>query len=204
MSTATAVRRFVVMRAPGSSFDDAKSMREQSGWDAHAAFMDGLADERFVAFGGPAGGEERVVLIVDAVDEAAIHARLEQDPWTPAGVLRTVSAQPWANWLGADERIGTGQPGALFLVTYAPGPSWDESAPRRRQPGWDAHAAFMDTLDERHVVSLGGPLDERRALLVVRAADRADAMAQLSRDPWLNGTLTIESVEPWTLWLTPH
>ncbi len=178
-------------------------MREQSGWDAHAAFMDGLAEERLVAFGGPAGGDNRVVLIVDAEDEATIVDRLAQDPW-PAEVLRTVSIEPWTNWLGGDERVRPDQPGSLFLVSYAPGPHWDESASRRRQAGWDAHAAFMDTLDERHVVTLGGPLDERRALLVVRAADQAEAMAQLSPDPWLDGTLIIERIEPWTLWLTPR
>jgi len=166
--------------------------------------MDGLADERFVAFGGPAGGDNRVVLIVDSEDEPAIHERLGQDPWTASGQLRTVSIEGWTNWLGGDERIRTDQPGSLYLVAYAPGPHWDEAKPRRQQAGWDAHAAFMDALDERHVVSLGGPLDERRALLVVRAADQADAMAQLSPDPWLNGTLIIESVEPWTLWLTPR
>ncbi|MGH2884148.1 MAG: hypothetical protein ACRDPA_15890 [Solirubrobacteraceae bacterium] len=190
----------MVTREPGPAWDNAKPTREQSGWDAHAAFMDGLADERFVAFGGPAGGDNRVVLIVDAEGEAAIHDRLEQDPW-PAELLRTVSIEPWTNWLGGDERIGTDQPGSLYLVSYAPGRRWEEARARRLQAGWDAHAAFMDALDERHVVSLGGPLDERRALLVVRAADQGDAMAQLSPDPWLNGTLIIESVEEWTLWL---
>ncbi len=204
MNSASAQRRFVVTRAPGSAWDDAKPTREQSDWDAHAAFMDGLADERFVAFGGPAGSDNRVVLIVDAYDEKAVHDRLEQDPWNAADLLRTVSVEPWTNWLGADERIGTEQPGSLYLVAYAPGPRWDEAKPRRQQAGWEGNAAFMDALDEREVVSLGGPLDERRALLVVRAADQAEAMAELEPDPWLDGTLIIERAEPWTLWLTPR
>ncbi len=200
----TSARRFVVTRAPGPAWDGGKGTREQAGWDTHAAFMDKLADERFVAFGGPAGVEDRVVLIVDTDDEAAIEDRLGQDPWSAAGILRTVAVEPWTNWLGSDERMDSDQPGSLFLVSYAPGPRWDEAKPRRGQDGWEAHAVFMDALDEEHVVSLGGPLDERRALLVVRAADQAQAKAFLSRDPWLNGTLIIERVEPWTLWLTPR
>lgn len=196
-------RRFVVTRAPGPAWDGAKPTREQAGWDAHAAFMDGLADERFVVFGGPAGGDSHVVLIVDSDDEATIEDRLRQDPWSTVDLLRTVSIEPWTNWLGSDGRVSADQPGSLYLVSYAPGPRWDEAKPRRLQAGWDAHAAFMDALDERHIVSLGGPLDERRALLVVRAADQADAMAELSPDPWLDGTLIIERVEPWTLWLSP-
>jgi uncharacterized protein len=204
VSSASAPQRFVVTRAPGPVWDGSRSIREQPGWDAHATFMDGLADERFVAFGGPAGSDNRVVLIVDAREEATIVDRLGEDPWTASGQLRTASIESWANWLGGDERVGTDRPGSLYLVSYAPGPDWEESVPRRRQAGWDAHAAFMDALDEREIISLGGPLDERRALLVVRAADRAEVMAQLSPDPWLNGTLVIESVEEWTLWLTPR
>jgi uncharacterized protein YciI len=50
----------------------------------HAAFMNTLADQRFVLFGGPLAGTEkghvRVLLIVDADSEAAIHPRLADDP----------------------------------------------------------------------------------------------------------------------------
>jgi uncharacterized protein YciI len=196
-------QRLVVTRAPGSAWDQSKPTREQAGWDAHAAFMDGLAEERFVAFGGPAGSGHRIVLIVDTDAEATVHDRLAEDPW-PVEMLRTVSIEPWTIWLGSEERLGADQPGSLYLISYAPGPHWDEARPRRLQAGWEAHAAFMDALEERQVISLGGPLDERRALLVVRAADQADAMAELGPDPWLNGTLIIESVEPWTLWLAPR
>jgi hypothetical protein len=46
--------------------------------------MNTLADQRFVLFGGPLAGTEkghvRVLLIVDADSEAAIHPRLADDP----------------------------------------------------------------------------------------------------------------------------
>jgi uncharacterized protein YciI len=189
--------RFVVTRAPGPSWEPAKRTREQAGWDSHAAFMDALADERFVAFGGPAGNENKVVLVVDAPDEATIRARLALDPWTPAGLLRIVAIEPWTVWLGGDERIDTARARVLYLVAYRPGPAWDHAKPRRDQAGWDAHAAFMDTLTEQRVVIIGGPLDEQRALLVVQLDDEPTVRARLAADPWANSTLDVEYVEPW-------
>lgn len=78
-------------------------MRRQDGWDAHAAFMDALEEEGFIVAGGPLGGEDdaaRVLLVVVADDVEAIAARMAADPWTPAGLLRTVSIEPWTVLLG--------------------------------------------------------------------------------------------------------
>jgi uncharacterized protein YciI len=46
--------------------------------------MDALAEEGVVILGGPIGdGDgENALLIVDAKSEAAIRARLAEDPWT--------------------------------------------------------------------------------------------------------------------------
>jgi uncharacterized protein YciI len=193
--------RFVVTRAPGPAWDPAKPTRAQAGWDSHAAFMDSLAHERCVAFGGPAGNENKVVLIVDAPDKETIRARLTLDPWSPAGMLRTVAVEPWTMWLGGDERINTARASALYLVAYRPGPHWNPAKARRDQPGWDAHGAFMDALTEQGIVIIGGPLDEHRPLLVVQHDDEPTVRAQLAADPWYNGILAIEYIEPWTLWL---
>jgi uncharacterized protein YciI len=70
-------------------------MREQDGWDEHAVFMDALAASGFIVLGGPLGGGPRVLLIVEARDEAQIRARFDADPWTPAERLRVVSVEPW-------------------------------------------------------------------------------------------------------------
>jgi hypothetical protein len=70
-------------------------MREQDGWDAHARFMDALAAEGFVVLGGPVGGGTRLLLIIEAEDEATIEARLAEDPWTPTEQLRIASIDPW-------------------------------------------------------------------------------------------------------------
>jgi uncharacterized protein YciI len=91
-----------------------------------------------------------------------------------------------------------------FLVKHVPGPAWDHTRPRREQEGWDAHAAFMDALSEEGVIVLGGPVgagDGDYALLVVDAHDEAEIRARLDDDPWHNGMLEVESIEPWSVWL---
>lgn len=94
-----------------------------------------------------------------------------------------------------------------FLIRQGRGPDWDESQPRRDQPGWDEHAGFMDALVEAGVVVLGGPVGDvngQDTVLVVDADTEAAARAHLADDPWRDSILTIKSVEPWTVWLRPR
>jgi uncharacterized protein len=93
---------FAVIRQEGEDWDRSRGMREQDGWDAHADFMDALADEGFVVLGGPigTGDPHRAMMIVDAADEAEVERRLAEDPW-PQSVLRTASIEPWEVLLGA-------------------------------------------------------------------------------------------------------
>ena len=91
-----------------------------------------------------------------------------------------------------------------FLVERAKGPAWDHAKPRRKQSGWDAHAAFMDLLAEEGFVALGGPVGEGdgdNALLVVVAESESALRARLAEDPWGEDMLTIESIRPWSVWL---
>jgi uncharacterized protein len=73
--------------------------RQQDGWVAHAAFMDGLVDDGFIILGGPVGDGEETLHVVQAADEDAIRARLAADPWAQAGLLRIGTIEPWALWL---------------------------------------------------------------------------------------------------------
>jgi uncharacterized protein len=93
---------YLVERGKGPAWDHSRGRREQDGWDEHAAFMDALVDEGFVLLGGPIGdGDgENTLLIVKGQDEAAIRARLAEDPW-PLDLLTIVSIRPWSVWLGA-------------------------------------------------------------------------------------------------------
>ncbi len=91
-----------------------------------------------------------------------------------------------------------------YLVRLARGPDWDHARPRREQDGWDEHAAFMDALVEEGFVFLGGPVgdvDGEHTLHVVDAESEAAIRSRLADDPWAGDMLTIESVEPWWVWL---
>jgi hypothetical protein len=93
---------FLVELACGPEWDHSRGRREQDGWDEHAAFMDGLAEDGFVVMGGPTGTEEddNTFHVVDAPDEAAIRARLAEDPWAER-LLTVHSIRPWTVWLRA-------------------------------------------------------------------------------------------------------
>jgi uncharacterized protein YciI len=92
---------YLVTNVPGPAWDPARRLREQRGWDEHAAFMDALADEGFVLLGGPVGDpddHDHVLLVIDAPDEAAIRARLGDDPWQ-GGTIEIARIDPWSVWL---------------------------------------------------------------------------------------------------------
>jgi uncharacterized protein YciI len=99
------VSLFAVIREAGPAWQ-AGGIFQQPSVPEHAAFMNTLAGHRFVLFGGPLAGTEqghvRVLLIVDADSEAAIHRRLADDPWAATGQLRTVSIEPWKILVGAE------------------------------------------------------------------------------------------------------
>lgn len=93
---------FVVTVERGGAWDWSRPMREQHQWDEHAAFMDTLADDRFILAGGPLGDEDRaprIMHVVEAPDEAAIRSRLATDPWAN-GMLAIVKIDPWTVLLG--------------------------------------------------------------------------------------------------------
>jgi uncharacterized protein YciI len=80
------------------------------------------------------------------------------------------------------------------------GPEWDASKPLEEQPGWDAHAAFMDDLVDRGFIVLGGPLsDEVRVVHAIEAESEDAVRATLAADPWSESHLLIDSIDPWTI-----
>ena len=94
---------FAVKREAGPGWE-AGGIYDQPQAAEHAAFMNALADDGFVLFGGPLAGTEtgrvRVLLIVDANDEDEIHGRLADDPWASTGQLVTLSVEPWTILVG--------------------------------------------------------------------------------------------------------
>lgn len=93
---------FVVENAKGPAYDRSRGRREQDGWDEHAAFMDGLAEQGLIVIGGPVGDVdegERTLLVMRAEDEAAVRAAFASDPWHET-VLHLARVEPWTLWLG--------------------------------------------------------------------------------------------------------
>jgi uncharacterized protein YciI len=84
----------VVLRRSGPRWDPSRPLEEQSGWPAHASFMDALVDAGVVVLGGPLADEDRVVHAVEADSENALRATLAQDPWSESH-LRIDTIDPW-------------------------------------------------------------------------------------------------------------
>ncbi len=85
---------FVVERRTGPEFEPGVPVESQSGWAAHAEFMDELAARGWVVLGGPLEDEERVVLVVDDDSEDAVRATLAADPWS-GSKLQVSSVERW-------------------------------------------------------------------------------------------------------------
>jgi len=89
-----------------------------------------------------------------------------------------------------------------FVVVRPPGTVWQAGVPLRAQPGWGAHAAFMDRLAEEGFILLGGPLGAAGDALHVCDADSAESVrARLAADPWSGSVLGPETVYAWQILL---
>ena len=84
----------VVLRQSGPQWDPAQPMEEQSDWQAHASFMDGLVDAGFIVLGGPITGH-RAAHVVEAESEEAIRATFARDPWSETHLV-VDTIDPWA------------------------------------------------------------------------------------------------------------
>jgi uncharacterized protein YciI len=70
-------------------------MREQHGWDEHAAFMDGLVDGGSIILGGPLEGDRETMHIIAAESEQAVRDLFATDPWWVNGMLTPVRIERW-------------------------------------------------------------------------------------------------------------
>jgi uncharacterized protein YciI len=93
----------VMVRRAGPLWDRSRPMEEQSDWDAHAHFMDGLVDAGFIVLGGPLADEERVAHVVEAESEQAVRATLARDPWSETHLV-IESVEAWTLRLDSRRR----------------------------------------------------------------------------------------------------
>lgn len=93
----------VVLRQSGPEWLPGRPLERQSGWEEHAAYMDGLVDDGFVVLGGPVSDDGRVVHAVEAESEAAVRATWARDPWSETHLV-VESIEPWTIRLDARQR----------------------------------------------------------------------------------------------------
>jgi hypothetical protein len=62
------VAYFLCTLVHGPSWDDARGIREQDGWEDHAAFMDRLVEEGLIIVGGPVGKGEHTAHLIESED----------------------------------------------------------------------------------------------------------------------------------------
>jgi uncharacterized protein len=79
----------------GGPWDFSKGMREQAGWDDHAAYMDAIFAEGFLLLAGPLEGGRHVLWVVEADSEKTIRNRMAEDPWSPNGMLTPTRIERW-------------------------------------------------------------------------------------------------------------
>ena len=98
-------RVFAVLRSRGPAYDDSKPLEGQTGWAAHAKFMDGLFDKGVAALVGPLEGTRDALVILRASSISEVTQRLASDPWTVNGLLTTKQISAWQLRLGSLKTI---------------------------------------------------------------------------------------------------
>lgn len=83
----------VTIHRSGPDWNPSLPLEAQSGWDAHADFMDALVDDGFIVLGGPLDAL-RVAHAVEAASEDDVRTRLAEDPWSGSHLV-VHSVEPW-------------------------------------------------------------------------------------------------------------
>ena len=94
-----------------------------------------------------------------------------------------------------------------MLVRFRAGPTWTSGTPED-QPGWEAHAAFVDRLVARGTMVMGGPFaDYSGSLILLENVTEDEARDLVAGDPFIaNGVFVLEDVRAWNVYvdeLTP-
>ncbi|HVD66111.1 MAG TPA: YciI family protein [Gaiellaceae bacterium] len=88
------------------------------------------------------------------------------------------------------------------LVVFRAGLAWG-SGPPEEQPGWEAHADFVDALIENGTFVMGGPFtDYSGSVNLLEGVTAAEATDLLATDPFVeNGVFVVESIRDWTVYV---
>ena len=86
---------FAVRLRRGEPWNWSRDLREQDGWDEHAAFMEALVAQGTIVLGGPLAGDREILHVIRADSESEVRDRLAQDNWARNGMLTISSIEPW-------------------------------------------------------------------------------------------------------------
>lgn len=89
-----------------------------------------------------------------------------------------------------------------MIVIFRAGPTWASGRPED-QPGWDAHAEWVDALIENGTFVMGGPLsDNSGSVSLLEGLAAAEAKELVLTDPFVaNGVFELDSVRDWTVYV---
>lgn len=89
----------------------------------------------------------------------------------------------------------------LFVVIRRYGPPYVPNRRLEEQLDWEGHCAFMNALEAKGIVRLGGPMEEREDVLLIFRAESKEAIEELlADDPWTrSGILVTTRVSRWEL-----
>jgi len=91
----------------------------------------------------------------------------------------------------------TPAPPKLFAIVFRTGPAWDAAKPPGQQAFMKEHSQNLGALRKAEKIALGGRFGEF-GLVVVRAADLAEARAMLLADPAVAQGVFQADVHPWS------
>ena len=93
---------FAIVFAPGSSWNNSKTVREQAYWTEHAAFMDELFANGTVFMGGPfIDGTGSLVLVETEMEENEVRSLFANDPFIEHQIFVLRSLKQWQLFLDA-------------------------------------------------------------------------------------------------------
>jgi uncharacterized protein len=85
------------------------------------------------------------------------------------------------------------------IVRIRRGVAWG-GGPPEAQPGWEEHAAWIDTHVDRGTIVMGGPFsDNSGAMLVLEGIGVEEVEPLFATDPFVqNGVFVVAEVREWT------
>ena len=92
---------FAILWAPGPAWVLGKTVREQTYWTEHAAFMDRLFENGTVIMGGPFTDGTGSLVLVEAKEENEVRTLFADDPFVVHCIFVLSSLKQWQLFLDA-------------------------------------------------------------------------------------------------------